>query len=97
MPNTGMLDHRAYKPDGTGYRRSCVHWLGAWPSRAGYQTMRSLRVAEFSRHLMAKRSQMQVRLGEWELLHKAVRQWIKESNCVIRDKLLVAKALQLNS
>lgn len=54
MPNTGMLDHRVYKPSKAG-RRSYVHWMDAWPSKAGYQTLGSLRVAEFSRHLMKQR------------------------------------------
>ena len=46
MPNAGMLDHHFYG------RNTYVHWMQPWPARgAGYQTVRSLRIAEFSRHL----------------------------------------------
>ncbi|CAI8045808.1 Putative uncharacterized protein GUCA1ANB [Geodia barretti] len=61
MPNTGMLDHRAY---GSSRReRSRVHWLEAWPSRAGYTTVESTRVASFSRHLQILRSLNQPSTG----------------------------------
>ncbi|CAI8045810.1 Putative uncharacterized protein GUCA1ANB, partial [Geodia barretti] len=43
--------------------RSRVHWLEAWPSRAGYTTVESTRVASFSRHLQILRSLNQVYSG----------------------------------
>ena len=34
------------------YQQSYVYFMGAWPSKAGYQTMRSrMKVSQFSRHL----------------------------------------------
>ena len=39
MPNSGMLDHRAYN------RRVAVHWMGSWPKKTGYETL------WFSRHM----------------------------------------------
>ncbi|XP_064396534.1 uncharacterized protein LOC135343505 [Halichondria panicea] len=51
MPNTGMLDHRVFQPS-TRRATSAVHWFGAWPSQGGYKTVRSLRVTNFSRHLI---------------------------------------------
>ena len=52
MPNTGMLDHRAFQPV-SARKHSIVHWMGSWPdTRAGYETAaHSKRVAKFSRHL----------------------------------------------
>ena len=38
--------------------RSHVHWLEAWPSRAGYTTVQSARVAGFSRHLLRSLNQV---------------------------------------
>ena len=52
MPNTGMLDHLAYKPRPKSRRDSYLYWMGAWPTLAGYQTMRSVHVSSFSKHLM---------------------------------------------
>jgi len=56
MPNSGMLDHRAYKAQ--SHRSAYVFWMGAWPSKAGYQTSRSLR---FSRHLQSYKAQVRER------------------------------------
>ncbi|XP_003388197.1 PREDICTED: uncharacterized protein LOC100635953 [Amphimedon queenslandica] len=39
MPNSGMLDHRAYNG------RVAVHWMSSWPKATGYETLR------FSRHM----------------------------------------------
>ena len=40
----------SYRPK--AYQQSYVYFMGAWPTKAGYQTMRShLKVSQFSRHL----------------------------------------------
>ena len=57
MPNSGMLDHWAFKP--SRERRKVggvVYWMDSWPSQAGYRTARSsARMMQFSRHLQVVR------------------------------------------
>lgn len=52
MPNSGMLDHWAYRPRPESRRMPRLVWMGAWPSPAGYQTFHANGVTDFSRHLM---------------------------------------------
>lgn len=65
MPNSGMLDHVGFKPtpeSRANLRRSTnVHWMDAWPSRVGYQTPRTFRVSDFSRHAI-KQVKKEVRM-----------------------------------
>lgn len=57
MPNTGMLDHMAFRPTAIERRpRSITFWMQPWPSRMGYETLRTAsgraeRALGFSRHL----------------------------------------------
>ena len=57
MPNTGMLDHQAFRPTPTEVRpRSVTYWMQPWPSQSGYETLRSAsaraeRALHFSRYL----------------------------------------------
>ena len=73
MPNTGMLDHRAFKSE--SHRNAYVYWMGAWPSKAGYQTARSLR---FSRHLLRQSYKAQVR--ERQQQHDSV---VRHRYCIL--------------
>ncbi len=58
MPNSGMLDHVGFRPS-TGRRDTYVHWMDAWPTKVGYQTPRTFKISEFSRH-MIKQTRMEV-------------------------------------
>jgi hypothetical protein len=54
MPNSGMLDHPGYKPRpedrAIARRNTLVFWMDSWPTKIGYQTPRTFKVSEFSRH-----------------------------------------------
>ena len=67
MPNSGMLDHVGFgtrprpKSQSMASRRfTYVHWMDAWPSRVGYQTPRTFKVSDFSKH-MIKQTKTEVR------------------------------------
>ena len=51
MPNSGMLDHPGYKPpEDRARRNTLVYWMDPWPSKVGYQTLRTFRVSDYSKH-----------------------------------------------
>lgn len=52
MPNSGMLDHVTYRPFESAMRGTKVNWLDPWPSKVGYQTPRTFKISDFSRHMI---------------------------------------------
>ena len=49
MPNSGMLDHVGYRPVTPGRK---VHWMDPWPNKIGYQSPRTFKISDFSRHMI---------------------------------------------
>lgn len=62
MPNSGMLDHPSFRPrpEERARRDTVIQWMEAWPSKIGYQSPRTFKVSEFSRH-MIKETKKEVR------------------------------------